>query len=932
MGRIETTEPILGRDPELSEIGSFLDAVAGDPAGLILEGEAGIGKTTLWRSAVTMSRQRGYRVLSCRPAESEVRLSFAGLGDLLDVELPVLPDPQQRALDSALLREDGPGPAPDQRAISLATLGVVRSLAESGTLVIAVDDVQWLDRPSARVLAFTVRRLEGLPVGVLIAFRLGSDEEPLGLVRAGPALPVRRLHLGPLSERAVTRMVRSRIVGNLPHPVLIRLHRLSGGNPFFALETARALTAEGTPSAGVPLPIPDDLKGIPERRLAALPASASEQLLTVAAASKPTEDLVLAVARRPREAREGLRLAEEADVIHRAVGRIAFTHPLLGSTVYARASGDDRRRVHRRLARTVTDPEERARHLALGATGPDRQVAAALDGAAEHARARGAPGAAAELAELARDLTPAADTEGILRRTGAAADHHFDAGDAVRSTALLEEAIRAMPPGPERGPILFRLASISWLDIPRVQSFAEQSLAEVDRQSELRASIHEHLAWVRIYRGHLRFADRHARVARRSMRWTTDPLTRAETLATVGMVEFLLGRPSRKLFAEATGIEESGSSRGAVEPTVYTAPRTCYGLQLLWAGDLDAAREVLVTELTDYERRGRYVVRDELLCYLAELECRAGNWNLAARYAAEAVEIGSESGHLRGRGQMLFPRALVAALRGDVDAARADATEGLRISLGNEDHLSASLNGAVLGFPELSLSNFEAARGSLEPVLEFLERLESPEPQVIPCFPDAVEALGSLGRLDEARVVLGRLEDRANRTGRPWAIAAAGRCRGLLAAAQGDLAGARGELRQALSDHRDVPQPFDLARTWLALGEVERRAKQKRAAREALEEALTIFERLGAPLWADRARAALARVGGGSGAPSELTPTEARIAQLVGEGLKNREVADALFVTVKTVEANLSRIYAKLGVRSRTELVRRLAGKPQVAP
>jgi len=285
-----------------------------------------------------------------------------------------------------------------------------------------------------------------------------------------------------------------------------------------------------------------------------------------------------------------------------------------------------------------------------------------------------------------------------------------------------------------------------------------------------------------------------------------------------------------------------------------------------------------------------------------------------------------------GLGHLLFPRALVAAHTGDMDAARSDAEEGLRQSLRNEDMLDASCNRAVLGFLELSLSNPTAAIERLKPVLAFLDELGSPEPGIIPCVPDAIEALVSLGRLDEAEALLGRLERQGRTLDRPWAIATAARGRGLLTAARGDLTGASSALEQALVEHRRVPQPFELARTLLVKGEVERRAKQKRAARSTLEQALGLFQSLGAPLWGQRARDDLARVGGAVLPSNQLTPTEQRIAQLVGEGKKNREVADALFISVKTVEANLSRIFHKLGVRSRTELTRRIAATHRVSP
>jgi hypothetical protein len=212
--------------------------------------------------------------------------------------------------------------------------------------------------------------------------------------------------------------------------------------------------------------------------------------------------------------------------------------------------------MHRRLADLVVDPEEQARHLALAASGPHPYVARALEEAGQHARARGAPDAAAELLELARKLTPPGDGAGLLRRSVAAAEYHFDAGDATRATALLDEAIAMARPGGDRARILFRLASISWLDMRRVQGLSEQALQEVGDDAAIRAAILEHLAWVGIYRGDLAFAAAHARSSRDCARRIADPAIRADSLSTFAMVEFLTGRPAQDLMAEAVQLED----------------------------------------------------------------------------------------------------------------------------------------------------------------------------------------------------------------------------------------------------------------------------------------------------------------------------------------------------------------------------------------
>jgi predicted ATPase len=310
---------ILGRDAELARVQDFLETVSERPWALLLEGAAGIGKTTLWQAGVSIARARGHRVLACRAAESEARLSYAALGDLLDFELPDLPAPQKRALDAALLRAEVEGAPPDQRAVSVATLGVLRALAAADPVMIAVDDVQWLDAPSARVLAFVVRRLEDAPVRILVALRVGAGGDPLGLGHAGPAPSLHRVAIGPLHEEAMTRLLRDRTSEELTHPILLRLHRISEGNPFFALEIARALTSRGVrPAPGEPLPVPEDLQALLGARLAALPSTATDGLLVVAAAARPTEDLVVAAAARSDRAAAGVRRAEKAGILQRA--------------------------------------------------------------------------------------------------------------------------------------------------------------------------------------------------------------------------------------------------------------------------------------------------------------------------------------------------------------------------------------------------------------------------------------------------------------------------------------------------------------------------------------------------------------------------------------------------------------------------------------
>ena len=918
---------VIGREPELAAIERALSAPDRGCWALRIEGEAGIGKTTLWRAGIDLATARGYRVLSTRAAQAETGLSYAALGDVLEPvanrALPDLPDPQRAALEVALLRTEATEPDLEERAVSLACLGVLRSVARESNVLVAVDDVQWIDASSARVLRFALRRLGDEPVGVLGSLRVGAGEGPdrIGLPDAAPGDRTTRLIVGPMSNDALRRLIAERGGVALPRSILRRIQHICGGNPFFALEIAAELTRGGAPT-GATLPVPADLRELLHGRLRALPKATREVLLVAAAAARPTERLVTAASPSPARAALALSKAERAGVVRVDPGRIDFDHPLLASSIYEAASAAERRRVHRRLARHVREIEERARHLALAAEGPDARVADALDEAAARARARGAPEAAAELSELARVATPPDDPEALRKRTVEAAEHHFDAGDVATSTSLFAEAIDSAPPGRQRAEILFACASHSWMDLPRVSDLCERTLDEAEGDSDLIGQAHEHLAWVAIYRGDLSAASHHAREAVRFAEAMTAPASRAEALATSGMTEFLAGRSADATMAKADGLQLGASAEAVAEVTVFTSARTSHALQLLWAGDLDAARAILLEELDAYERLGRYVVRGEILNYLAEVECRAGNYELAGRYADESYEIDVESGRYSGAGQTLFGAALVAAHRGDVARTRAEAEEGLRISTANDDPFYASSNRAVLGFLELSLSNVDAALSHLLPAVDFVRTMGAAEPAVIACVPDAIECLIWVGDHASAEDLLDEHEAKGRALGRPWALATAARCRGLLRTAGGDPASGLDALDEALIEHERVPQPFERGRTLLVRGEVARRAKRKALARASLEEARAVFDRLGARLWSERADAELARVvGAASGA--ELTATEQRVADLVAEGRTNRQIAEALFISIKTVEANLSKVFLKLGVRSRAQLIRR---------
>jgi DNA-binding CsgD family transcriptional regulator len=312
-----------------------------------------------------------------------------------------------------------------------------------------------------------------------------------------------------------------------------------------------------------------------------------------------------------------------------------------------------------------------------------------------------------------------------------------------------------------------------------------------------------------------------------------------------------------------------------------------------------------------------------LLYHLSELECWAGNWNLAEEYALEGLRVAEESRQQAITPAALYSLALVRAYRGQVAQARALAAEAIVRceQTGNVPLATQVLS--VLGFIAVSLDEYATAHSHLGRLVETTAALGLAEPGVVRFLPDEIEALAALGELDLARTLTRQLEEEGEVHHHRWALATAARCRAQLAAHNGDLEGAQAACAQALSRHEQLPVPFELGRTLLVKGRIERRRRHKLAARRSFGEALGIFERLGAPLWTGKTYRELskiamrARVGG-------LTETERRIAELVVRGHTNREIALRMFVTENTVQTHVRHVFQKLGVRSRTELAARL--------
>lgn len=911
-------DPIVGRDEELALMREFLASTVAGPAAFILEGEAGIGKTTLWTAGVSEAEAQGHLVLVARAAGAETKISFAALGDLLaDVrldEIPSLPAPQREALEVALAL--AAGPPPDTRTIAVAFLGVLRAFSAERPVVVALDDAQWIDRPSADAISFAARRLRREPVGLLVTVRTG-EADPLGLQRWLTEGRVERVDIAPLSLGAIHRVVRARLGQALPRRALRRVWEWSGGNPFYAIEAARAVLG-GSADVGDRDALPENLSALVEDRLAQLPAVAREPLLAAASLAEPT---VAVVERAARDAEAGLEVAVAAKVVEIRAGRVRFSHPLLASAVYAGATENRRRAMHARLAELVPDPEERARHRALGLEGADPDAAAALEDAATHASARGAPAVAAELLEEALRVTTADDVETWGRRAVKAAESHVRAGEAPRARALLVSVIDRLPEGhPVRVDALIDLGEGLGDDIATAIRYVGQAVREAGEDAARRARALTELASLVFIQSDFRRARAVACEALELAESDSDPVLTANALHMLGLVELTLRDE------DPIPILERGSklAAGTELETSYWGPLHWLSHCYLWADDLSAARAILERLYDRAAATGDDAARAAFCIHLAELECRAGNYDIARRYADENWEIAEQQGGAHERGVGLYVTALVDAHVGALDRARTLALEGLEASERAHDRLFPFQLRYVLGFVEGSGGDWSAVDRHLGGLQDVLDELGVGEPGLFPFIPDEVEALVALGRTDEAEGLTERLEHRGRQLDRPRALAAAARCRGMIAADRGDLEEALRCFDRALDEHERFPEvPFERARTLLAMGAAHRRAKRKRAARESLAEALREFDRIGARAWAAKATAELARVGGRAPAAGELTPTERRVAELVAQGQANKEVARELFVTVKSVEAHLSKVYAKLGVRSRAELAHR---------
>ncbi|MFJ9351139.1 AAA family ATPase [Streptomyces sp. NPDC101237] len=885
--------------------------------GVLLHGPAGIGKSALVEA---LTADATGAVLRCTPSDEDGELPFSGLVDLFsrvpDGLLDTLASEPRTALRSALLRGPEPESGRDRLALRIAVLDVLRGLAAAGPLLLVVDGLHALDTPTFDILTFAMRRLGTVDVRMVAAERVADGEQPERLRGCPPGTV--ELPVPPLTDTEVSRLVHRRVDPGMPPAVLRAIRQAAAGNPSYALELARAaLIGPPPPDVRPALRVPRRLRTRLLDRASTLPEPVRNTLLIASIAGRPTLTLLRAagIACPAGHLREAERLGvASAD----ADGTVRFGHPLVRAALQCDASQNTRRQAHALLADVVTEPVERARHLAWARPYDDEGTARTLMSAAESARRDGALATAGELAGLAARRTPADRAADRAERLLAAAAFACDAGRAEEARHAAATVLSESDSARRRVRARLVLLRTAGQDPETLPALIEDGLRDAAGDPQAEAWLHHDLAVRGLLSGDLRKATRYARRAVRGATAAGDTETRIGALATLARVRSLKGEPTDAVLRTALALAD-GTAAG---------PGTRRLIRARAALDLDHDR---VAEAR--ERTGPLLaslspfpgVEEELatLVLLTRVQARTGRCREAVRTAARCADTAA------GSARALYAAALAATVGGTAEEARSLARQAVHASEADGDRLLLLHALAVLGQAELLGHDPRAASAAVE-ALQRVGRIASGMGAAGPPFlhwqADLAEALVVLGETDEAVVVLREARGHVPPETPPGVLASLERAQGLAEAGAGRAQVGAKTLRSAVHRLRPLSLPVDLVRTLISLGTVERRSRRRSAARAALDEALETATRIGAAPLAARARDELARVGAASReARPSLTPAEARVAELVGDGATNREVAAELFISVKTVEGTLSRVYRKVGVRSRTALAHAMA-------
>jgi len=915
-GSGDGTSDSSGEQREVPRAGST-EAVAA-----ILTGPAGIGKTALWEWTLERASSTGYLVLASRAGIAEAQLPWVGLTDLLrTAAAPVLaglPPPQRQALQVVMLQSD-PGAAVDERAVGTALWSVLSAQAQSSPVLIALDDLPYMDAASAGALRFALRRMGPQSHVRLVATARGDGSRwaPLDGLPGDQVLPV---GVGPVTVGALFELLAARLSVRLARPVLLRVHVTSGGNPLYALELARALDRlEIAARPGVPLPVPTSLDALVAERVRSLRPDVLEIAAGTAASWRFT-DAGLEPGALQRAVLAGLVVVDEPPALG-GPQIVRAAHPLVSAAAYAALPATGRRALHRRLSAGTDDPLERARHAALAATRADPRIARALDAGVTAALAAGAPDIAAELSRLALQHTDA-DADRAAR-LDLLADALVRAGDSPGAVQAQRQAIALTPAAPQRARRRIRLAEmatevIGWgAAAEELQVAAAEAAADPVVRSEA-------LLTLAAVTDDIALADASAAqaVALLEQAGQPDPAVMSGALSQAAGARFRAGRGlDHDMFRRAIDLERSHPGR-----RLSDRADASYAALLKYADDLDEAEARLLALLAEARASADLSSIAYSLAHLPHIALWRGQIARARQFAEEHLDVAEQGSLAAQAGQARHNLGLVMAYEGRLDEATGTLVSQ-RDAVMTTNWDQHRLHGA-LGFAALSGGDPAAAAGHLDRWDAVLTAMHLREPGYSRWHLDYAASLVATGRLADALAFLDRLDGQVASSGRRSAGAVAMTGRAMVDAASGRMPEALAAIEQALTWYDTSPLRFDRARTLLIAGQIHRRVKAKRLAQEALAEAHREFTAFGAAAWARQAAAELARVNLRPAAASALTETERRVAELAAAGLTNREVAQRLFVAVKTVEANLARVYRKLGITSRAELGARM-GPPR---
>jgi len=910
----ELSPPIVGREAALARLHRLVDSATDASQVLVVTGEAGIGKTVLLADAAERARSAGMQVLRVTGWESESKLAFAGLHQLLRPVLSAaarLPGRQELALLGALGLSAEPV-APDPLLTGVAVLTLLSDLSESSPVLVVADDAHWLDRSSLDALAFAASRLDVEPAVMLVGAR--GQAPPLGFERRFP-----ELHLGPLSAADA-----GRLLDEQPQPPRGRARAQvlaqAAGNPMALIELAKVIAADPAVSrrwAAEPLPLTDRLSTVIAARFATLPARTREALLLAAAADGPELNVNSRVAGSDAP---GLAPAEGAGLV--TVGRagLQFTHPLVRSAIYHSAPFAQRAAAHRQLAEALHDqPDRRAWHLATAALQPDEHVAWLLEATATQAQYRGGAAAAALAMERAAELSPSPDDQ--ARRLVAAASAAVPTGQAGW---VVDLTTRALAVTSDPGLRLTARHDAGWaLAYSGRPSAALEALISVAEEA---ARDQPNLAW--------------------------------DALADAATVVYHAGSPSscQAVYRVLGLLENYGSTAGSHRPRVDAGPRRLWiqactdpfgsrselirYLRQSSSSPLDEAAlwrigsaawlldesHLAITMLQDAMHRlqapGTRGTSGPGLTALGWAYIDSGRWDEAQGAAAEAADLAEANQMKLVAASACLITATVSAMRGDSGEARRHADRALTIADTAESGLVAARARRVLGIAALADGSHLLAFTQLRqlfsdegaPVHNIFSYLG-----VADFATAAIRADRRTEGLDVLERALSHLDGRAS----PRLEQLIARARGILVASDR----AEAHFETALADPAGDQWPFERAQLRLDYAEWLRRRRRINDAKPELTQALATFQRLGARSWAQRAEAELRASGvaiaGTPGEPDalwDLTPQQRQIVRLASEGLTNREIGDRLFLSPRTVSSHLYRSFPKLGITDRHQL------------